>query len=331
VTVNFKSERIQAMPKFKNYVPAGVIPATLAAFHEDFSIDEASSMKHLRDVAATEGLSAVTVNGHASEVHACSLDEQRRILGLSLAEVGDRLPVINGVYADGSLEAARIARMAADAGACALLVFPPNSMLMGGQLRPEMALVHFKTIAAATDLPIILFQYPMALGLGYPFETLLRVLEEVPSIVAIKDWCNEPVLHEKHIRTLQSLPRPVKVLTTHSAWLMASLSMGAAGLLSGAGSVIPELQVALYRAVQEKDLAAAQANNDRIYPLAQAFYAPPFLDMHNRMKECLVLLGRIDKAVMRPPLFKLGDAEIARLRIALGEAGLLQSLSDAAE
>ena len=321
------------MPRFKDYVPAGVIPATLAAFNDDFSIDEASSMKHLRDVCATEGLSAVTVNGHASEVHACTTDEQRRILDLSLAEVGDRLPVINGVYADGSLQAARIARMAQEAGASALLVFPPNSMLMGGQLRPEMALAHFKTIADATDLPLILFQYPMALGLGYPFDTLVKVLEEVPSIVAVKDWCNEPMLHEKHIRTLQNLSRPVNVLSTHSAWLMASLSMGAAGLLSGAGSVIPDLQVALFRAVQEKDLARAQAINDRIYPLAQAFYTPPFLDMHNRMKECLVLLGRIDKAVMRPPLFKLRAEEIERLRAALIEAGLFagERISDAAE
>jgi 4-hydroxy-tetrahydrodipicolinate synthase len=113
------------------------------------------------------------------------------------------------------------------------------------------------------------------------------------------------------------------VLTTHSAWLMGSLVMGAQGLLSGAGSVIPDLQVELFEAVQAKDLALAQAINDRIYPLAQAFYAPPFLDMHNRMKECLVLLGRLDKAIVRPPLFKLSDKEIARLGRALAEAKVL--------
>jgi 4-hydroxy-tetrahydrodipicolinate synthase len=112
------------------------------------------------------------------------------------------------------------------------------------------------------------------------------------------------------------------VLTTHSAWLMSSLTMGAGGLLSGAGSVIADLQVALFEAVQAKDLTRAQAVNDRIYPLAQAFYAPPFLDMHNRMKECLVLLGRLDKAVVRPPLMKLPDGEIARLQVALDEAGI---------
>src|SRR5690606_27066225 len=161
-----------------------------------------------------------------------------------------------------------------------------------------------------------------ASGLGYPFETLLKLLEAVPTIKAIKDWCNDAMLHEKHIRTFQTPPRPVNVLTTHSSWLMASLTLGANGLLSGAGSVIVDLQVALFQAVKSGDLKKAQALNDRIYPLAQTFYAPPFLDMHNRMKEALVLLGRIDKAVVRPPLMKLSDAEIARLKKALEQAGV---------
>lgn len=305
----------------------GVIPATLLAFGTDLEIDEAASRRHLRHVAATDGLSAITVNGHASEVHACSFEEQRQILDFCLEELDGRLPLINGIYADGSLEAARLARMAEAGGAQALLIFPPNSMIMGGQLRPEMALTHFKIIAEATDLPLIVFQYPQISGQGYPFETLLRLIEAVPSIKAIKDWSNDAMLHEKHIRSLQAGAggRAVTVLTTHSSWLMASLSMGAKGLLSGAGSVIPELQVALFRAVKAGDLVAAQAINDRIYPLAQVFYTPPFLDMHNRMKECLVLLGRQDRAVVRPPLMKLPDGEIKRLRQALDAAGLLAS------
>jgi 4-hydroxy-tetrahydrodipicolinate synthase len=98
--------------------------------------------------------------------------------------------------------------------------------------------------------------------------------------------------------------------------------MGCGGLLSGAGNVIADLQVALFEAVQAKDLARAQTINLRIYPLAQAFYAPPFLDMHNRMKETLVLLGRMPRAVVRPPLMKLGAGEIERLREAIAEARL---------
>jgi 4-hydroxy-tetrahydrodipicolinate synthase len=301
----------------------GVIPATLVAFDQDFEIDIEASRKHLRDVADIAGLSAITVNGHASEIHAFSRDEQCHLLAASLDEVGGALPLVNGVYADGSHAAVEIAKMAAREGASALLVFPPNSMSMGGQLRPDMALAHFKMIADATDLPLILFQYPAGTGLGYSVETMLRIFDEVPSVVAIKDWCNDPMLHERHIRTFQSLPRKVNVLSTHSSWLMASLSMKPAGLLSGAGSVIADLQVELFTAMQRDDLAAARAVNDRIFPLAQAFYSAPFLDMHNRMKECLVLLGRLDQAIVRPPLIKLEAAEIARLKGALIAAGLL--------
>ena len=121
-----------------------------------------------------------------------------------------------------------------------------------------------------------------------------------------------------------SPPRPVNVLSTHSSWLFSSLVLGCKGLLSGSGSVIADLQAQLFRAIAANDLAAAKAINDRIYPLARAFYADPFVDMHNRMKEALVLLGHIPRAVVRPPLVKLAAAEVERIRAALVEAGLME-------
>src|SRR5437660_1095311 len=309
------------MARHKSYIPHGVIPAVLLPFDGELAIDDLSFRGHLRDVAATEGLSALTINAHSTEVASCTFEEQRRVLDVAQDEVGDRLPLVNGVWADGSLEAARIARMAAAGGASALLVFPPAPFTLGQS--PEMALAHFKRIADATDLPIIVFQYPLATGQGYPRDTLLRLCDEVPTIRAIKDWAGNVAQHEWHVRTLQSLPRPVNVLSTHSAWLLSSLVLGCNGLLSGSGSVIPDLQAALFRAVQKKDLAAAQRINDRIYPLAQVFYADPWADMHNRMKEALVLLGRLPRAVVRPPLVKLGTAEVGRIRPALSAGGLL--------
>ena len=302
---------------------SGVIPATLLAFNNDFEIDEKSSRKHIRDCAITNGISAITVNGHSSEIHACSFEEQKKILNLSLDEVGDITHVINGVYADGSIEAAKIAKMSHENGASALLCFPPQSMSMGGHLRPEMALEHFKRIADATDLPLICFNYPSSGNLSYPFDTLLKLFETVPTIKAIKDWSNDPMLHEKHIKTFQNLKNPVNVLTTHSSWLMSSLVMGANGLLSGAGSVIADLQVSLFKAVQNKDLTLAQEINDKIFPLAQTFYTPPFLDMHNRMKEALVLLGKLEQAIVRPPLMKLSDKEINNIKLALIKSNML--------
>jgi 4-hydroxy-tetrahydrodipicolinate synthase len=309
------------MPRHRNYLPHGVIPAVLLPFHEDLSIDETSFRIHLRDVASVEGVSALTINAHASEVASCSFDEQRRVLEISQDEVGARLPLVNGIYAEGSLEAARIAGMAHEGGASALLVFPPGVFTFGQ--RPAMAVEHFKRIAGATDLPLIVFQYPLAGGQGYPLSTLLEIIRSVPTVRAIKDWCASPQLHERQIRVLQGLQPPVTVLTTHSAWLLSSLVLGCGGLLSGSGSVIADLQAQLFRAVQADDLAAARRINERIWPTAEVFYSEPWVDMHNRMKEALVLLDKLPRAVVRPPLAKLPAAEIERIRHALVEAGLL--------
>ena len=314
----------------KTFEPKGVIPACLLPLHADLTIDEPSYRKHLRDVAGVAGLSAITINAHASEVASCSFEEQERILAGTMDEVGARMPVVHGVYADGSVEAARIARMAQSGGAAALLVFPPGPLALGALSRPEMVVAHFKTIADASDLPIICFQYPLSSGLGYPVDTLLELVEAVPSIRAIKDWCNNVMQHERQIRLLQGLPRPVNVLTTHSSWLLSSLVLGCRGLLSGAGSVIADLQSALWQAVQANDLARARQINDRIYPIASAFYADPFVDMHNRMKEALVILGRIPCAAVRPPLVRLGDAEIQRIRQALADARVRREGADLA-
>ncbi|MDA0341759.1 MAG: dihydrodipicolinate synthase family protein [Proteobacteria bacterium] len=304
------------------FEPKGIIPACLLPFDADMEIDEAPFRSHLRDLADVEGLSAITINAHSMEVHALSLEEQARTLDIAMDEVGDQLPLVHGVYADGSANAARIARQAAAGGARCLLVFPPNTMAMGGQMRPEMAIRHFETIAAATDLPIILFQYPMGPGLGYPIDTLLEVCRRVPQIRAIKDWCNDAALHERHLRELRSLDRPVNMLSTHSAWLLSSLVQGCDGVLSGAGSVVANLQVALFRAFKEGDLDEARRINDRLYPTVRAFYDAPFLDMHNRMKEALHYLGRLPEAHVRPPLMKLSQTEIAKIRACMDAAGL---------
>jgi 4-hydroxy-tetrahydrodipicolinate synthase len=309
------------MPRHRDYLPRGVIPAVLLPFRDDLSIDEASYRAHLRDVAAVPGISAVTVNAHASEVASCSFDEQKRVLEITQDEIGARIPIVNGVYAEGSLEAARIARMAHEGGASALLVFPPGVFTFGQ--RPEMAVAHFRRIAEATDLPLIVFQYPLPGGQGYPLSTLLEIVEAVPTVRAIKDWCANPQLHERQIRALQQLDPPVSVLTTHSAWLFSSLVLGCNGLLSGSGSVIAGLQAQLFEAVQRNDLAAARAIHERIWPTVEVFYTEPWVDMHNRMKEALVLLGKLPRAVVRPPLVKLSGAEIERIRAALIAAELL--------
>ena len=101
------------MSRHPDFVPHGVIPAVLLPFHADLSIDEPNFRAHLRDVGSVQGLSAITINAHSTEVASCTEDEQRRVMEIAGEEVGDTLPIIHGVWADGSLQAARIARQAA--------------------------------------------------------------------------------------------------------------------------------------------------------------------------------------------------------------------------
>jgi 4-hydroxy-tetrahydrodipicolinate synthase len=310
------------MKRFQDDLPQGVIPAVLLPFHDDLSIDDAAFRAHLRDIASVQGLSALTINAHSTEVASCTFDEQRRVLDLTADEVGNRLPIVHGIYAEDSLAAAGLARMAADGGAAALLVFPPGPFTLGHHV--GMVLEHYQRIADACDgLPLIAFQYASTSPQSYPMQTLLTLCDRVPTVRAIKDWISSPPQHAHHIEVLQSRTRPVNVLTTHSAWLMPSLVLGCNGLLSGSGSVIADWQAQLFAAVRDGNLDRARALHRQIQLTADVFYASPWVDMHNRMKEALVMLGRMPRATVRPPLVRIQDAERARIRQALVASGLL--------
>lgn len=306
----------------RKFEPKGVIPACLMPFNADMSINEPAYRAHLKDIASVTGIAGITINGHAAEVHALTIEEQKRAVVVTKDVLQSDVATIVGICTESSLEAGRLAAYAQKEGADGLLVFPPAFMSLGGHLRPEMIQEHLRHITEASDLPIILFQFPLASQLSYPLDTLLELCRRFPTIRAVKDQIGDGNRHERQIRELHALDRPVYTLTTHSAWLLGSLAMGCDGLLSGAGSVIADLQVALFNAVQAGDLNAARAINDRIYPTVRAFYDDPLLDMHNRMKEALVLLGRMDEAHVRPPLMKPSAAEIEKIGRMMQLAGL---------
>ncbi len=300
---------------------SGVIPANILPFKSDYSIDEAEYRRHLRWLAEVPGVAGITVNGHAAEVSSLSREERRRALAVARDEVGPDLPLIAGIYTESTFEAIDLARDAKAEGASGLLIFPPSIFMWGVQLRPEMAYRHFATIAEAVDLPLVVFQYPIASGLGYDPSTLVT-LTEIPQVVAVKEWSNDIVTFEQNLRAFRATGRRVAVLSSFTMSLFASFVLGADGAISGMGSVAADLQADLFARVRRGDLEGARRVNDRLDPLVRVFYAPPFLDMHNRMKEALALLGRIRRAVVRPPLQPIGEPERQRIREALAQAGL---------
>jgi 4-hydroxy-tetrahydrodipicolinate synthase len=187
-----------------------------------------------------------------------------------------------------------------------------------------MAYRHFATIASEADIPIVVFQYPVASGWGYNTELLLK-LAEIEQVVAVKEWSQDIVTFERNLRALRAAPRRIAVLSSFSASLYSTFALGADGTISGMGSVVADWQAQMFDAVQRGDMKAAGALNDKHFVLGQAFYAPPFLDMHNRMKEALVMLGRLDRAVVRQPLEKISAEDRERVRTALITAGLVHA------
>ena len=303
-------------------VLSGIIPANLLPFDADLQIDEGNYRRHLRYLVDTEGVSGITTNAHASEVATLSLGEQQRSLNITLDEVRGEVPIICGVYEDGTSKAAEIAKMAEREGADCLLIFPSAVFDYGSQMRPEMAFGHYATIAEATSLPMIAFVYPTTSGLRIETDALVNICGEIDNVIAVKEWSNDIVAYERNYRALKALDKEISVLSSFSKALLASLCVGADGILSGHGSLIADLHVEIFDAVKRGDLAAARRVSDRIYRLVEVFYADPFLDGHNRMKEALAILGRIDEAHVRPPLRRISDAEKEEIRRVVTEAGL---------
>jgi 4-hydroxy-tetrahydrodipicolinate synthase len=300
---------------------SGCIPANLLPFTADLQIDVPAYKKHLRWLADTKGVTAIVANGHAAEVSSLSREERKRALALGLEEVGGKVPVIAGVYSDGTQEAIELARDAQAAGAAGLLVFPPTIFMWGAQVKPDMVVRHFSTLADGVNLPLIVFEYPPASGMGYSPETLAELCK-IPTVVGVKDWSNDIIAYEKNLRALRASGRPVAMLSSFTMSLMATFLLGADGCISGMGSVAADLQAELFGAVQAGNLDEARRINERLTPLVNVFYAPPFVDMHNRMKEALAILGRIPAAHVRPPLTPVSEDERHRIRLALRAAGL---------
>jgi 4-hydroxy-tetrahydrodipicolinate synthase len=300
----------------------GCMPANLLPFTADLQVDEPAYRKHLRCLADTEGVTGIVANGHAAEVSSLSRAERQRTLAIALDEIAGTIPVMAGIYSDGTLEAVELARDAQAAGAAGLLVFPPTLFVWGAQLKPDMVLRHFSLLADAVDLPLVVFEYPPSSGVGYSPETLSELCK-IPSVAAVKDWSNDIVAYEKNLRALRASGRPVSMLSAFTTSLLATFLLGADGCISGMGSVTADLQAGLFAAVKAGNLEKAHRVNERLAPLVNVFYAPPFVDMHNRMKEALVILRRIPSAHVRPPLTPVSDDERHRIRLALRESGLV--------
>jgi len=297
----------------------GIYAATVCPLLADGRIDEDALAQHLGTLARVPGMAGLLINGHAGENFMLSREEKRRVTQIAAEVCGGSAILVCGINAEDSLEAQRHVDDAKAAGADAVLVFPPFSWALSQDA--EMAVRHHAIANANAAMPLMLYQAGVASGkLAYTHEVLVRLVQ-LPHVVAIKEGSWEAAAYEGHLRLVRRIAPQVAMMASGDEHLLTCFSVGSDGSLVSLAAVVPELVIALDAAIRAKDLEAARALNDRLYPLAKAIYGTaPGGWATARLKACLKILGRLPRDTMRPPIGPLPASEIAALESALQAA-----------
>jgi 4-hydroxy-tetrahydrodipicolinate synthase len=297
----------------------GIYASTICPMRNDGAIDETALAGHLSNVGNTRGMAGLLVNGHAGENYALKRDELAAVLAIARSECSGR--IVAGINAEDPATAARLAEDAAQQGADAVMVFPPYSWALGVDERVVQG--HHRAVAAASGLPLFLFQGSVNSGrTAFSTDTLSRLLE-IDSIVGIKEGSWETAAYERTLRLTRRLRPDVGVMASGDEHLFTCFVLGSVGSLVSLAAVTPELIVALDEAVLAGDLVNARMLHERLYDLARIVYAAPGHLATLRLKTCLQILGRLDSVVSRSPIAALSAGEVEALRGALATAGVL--------
>jgi 4-hydroxy-tetrahydrodipicolinate synthase len=292
-------------------------------FRADYSIDEGELRRFTAWLARHEGLSGLTTNGHTGEVFALSARERAQVTRIVADEVKGKLPVISGICCEGINEAVEHAMLAKEAGASGLLVMPPHMWLRFG-MKPEHVVEHFSEIGRHSGLDLVVHIYPSWTRAAYSCD-LLAELARLPWVKVFKIGTRDMNKYVMDIKAIREAAPDKTILTCHDEYLLASMVQGVDGALVGFASFIPDRIVALWRAVQAGDLKRAMQLQFEINPLKQVVYGfgEPTGEAHARMKTAMALAGILKSPVVRRPTNLPAGAELAKIRDAVKNAGLL--------
>lgn len=304
---------------------SGVFPATLVPFRDDgsYAVDEQSLREYGRHFVGIPGINGIVPNGHTGEIQALFPEERQRVVEILVDELGNDLPVISGISAEGTLEAIHHAQQAQAAGAKGILLMPPHLWLRFGR-ESETAVRFVEEVASSIDIGVIVHQYPAWTKVSYSTDELVT-LAKLPNVVAIKDGTRDMAHYERNVRRLRQSAPDVSILTCHDEYLLTTLIQGIDGALVGFAGFVPELISELVSAALDGNLVKAREVSDRVYILKQAVYrmGEPSADAHQRMKTAMHLLGRISSPVVRPPLQPLSREIVNDIRRDLERVGLV--------
>jgi 4-hydroxy-tetrahydrodipicolinate synthase len=287
----------------------GSMVATVTPFI-DGKLDEASLRNLLRTHVAS-GTSGIVPAGCTGEAATLTDDERARLLAVCLEEVGDAMPVIPGTGSNSTRETIRLTQAAANAGAAAALVITPyyNKPTPDGQYE------HYRAVAEAVDIPIVLYNVPSRTGVNMLPETVAR-LSEIENIAAIKEAAGSVDQVSEIVELCD-----IAVLSGDDPLTLPMMSVGARGVVSVMANVLPA-QVAEMVATFHDDPVRAGQIHHLLRPMMKALFVET---NPGPVKYVMAEAGLIASSELRAPL--VGITEESKNRIAPVLATMLEVLA----
>lgn len=279
----------------------GVLTALATPFTENGTIDEAS-LRALVDRSITGGVHGVVACGSTGEFSTLSSAERRLVVETVVDHVGGRVPVIAQTGATSTAEAIRLSRHAQSAGADVVMAVAPYYE----PLTVDETLSYLRAVAGSVDVPVMLYNLPVATGIDLDPDTVGALAREVENIRYIK---NTTVDMAQSARLIHNHGDVISTFVGWDSLLLSALAEGAAGVMAGTANVVPTELVAVYDAVSAGNLEQAREAWARVYPLIDAIMAQPFIPA---VKAGLAAVG-FPVGRPREPVAALDPAAAARI------------------
>jgi 4-hydroxy-tetrahydrodipicolinate synthase len=289
----------------------GSIVAIVTPMHADGSLD-LPGLRKLIDWHIAEGTDAICIVGTTGESPTVSVDEHCELIRVAVEHAAKRIPIIAGTGGNSTAEAIELTRYAKSVGADASLQVVPyyNRPTQEGMYR------HFKAIAEAVDLPVILYNVPGRTVADMSNETILR-LAKVPGVIGVKDATGNIARGTDLIRLA---PADFAVYSGDDATAIALMLYGGKGNISVTANVAPRAMHELCVAAMEGRVADAVKINNRLIPLHNKLFIEP---NPLPVKWAMTQMGLIPPGI-RLPLVPMSEACHDTVLDALREAGVLQ-------
>jgi 4-hydroxy-tetrahydrodipicolinate synthase len=293
-------------------VPIGCGTALVTPFRQDGSLDE-QALYSLTQWQVENGIDWLVACGTTAETPTLDDDEWLRVLRIITEAAAGRIPVWAGCTHNATRQAVERAKLAARVpGVAAILSANPyyNKPTQEGQFE------HFKAVAQAVDLPVMLYNIPSRTGVNLEPATVLKLIEAAPNIVGIKESSGS-LAQITELITLA--PRNFRVYSGDDNLALAIIGVGGVGLVSVASNEIPDEMAKMVRAALANDWATARRLNRKNYRLMLANF---WETSPGPVKAILAMMGKLGEHY-RLPMLPVSPATRTRLEKLAGEMGLL--------